>query len=178
MAPSVTRSRTEEMTEREERIWSALDEVPDPEIPTVSVVELGMIRQVELEEEALTVEMLPTFVGCPALNIIQTSIRDRLKETAQEFGVDPGRVEVKVSFSEPWSTDRITEEGREKLRTTGFSPPRPSGEGGGAEDRAPAECPYCGSTDTTRENPFGPTLCRAIHYCRSCKQPFEQFKTV
>ena len=163
-------------------VWSALDEVADPEIPTVSVVELGVIRGFAFEPqpgggERLTVELLPTFVGCPAIDVMQFEIGERLR--ALEL-VD--EVAVQVSFAEPWTSDRISPEGRAKLRGSGFAPPVVIGPTFSGEELqvmlASAECPYCGSRTTTLENPFGPTLCRAIYHCADCRQPFEQFKTV
>jgi ring-1,2-phenylacetyl-CoA epoxidase subunit PaaD len=154
----------------EAAVWAALAEVPDPEIPTISVVDLGVIRGVQVEGERLTVEMLPTFVGCPAIEVMRAQIGERLAPLADE-------VIVKLSFAEPWTSDRITENGREHLRMSGFAPP-----GLGPADELTvmpiASCPYCGSRNTTLENPFGPTLCRAIYHCADCRQPFEQFKRV
>jgi ring-1,2-phenylacetyl-CoA epoxidase subunit PaaD len=165
------------LTSRE--VWEALAEVPDPEIPVVSVVDLGMVRSVELDGERLRVELLPTFVGCPALEVIRESVAARLE------GMAP-RVEVEMSFAEPWTSDRITPQGRRKLRESGFAPPQPGPRPADASKplfttittRPTATCPWCGATDTTLENPFGPTLCRAIFWCRRCRQPFEQFKVV
>jgi ring-1,2-phenylacetyl-CoA epoxidase subunit PaaD len=158
-------------------VWAALEEVPDPEIPVVSVVDLGIVGSVELDAERLRVELLPTFIGCPALEVIRESVAARLA------GMAP-RVEVAVSFAEPWTSDRITAEGRRKLRESGFAPP-PSPQ---QDDDRPlfatiavrpqATCPWCGSSDTALENPFGPTRCRAIFWCNRCRQPFEQFKAV
>jgi ring-1,2-phenylacetyl-CoA epoxidase subunit PaaD len=167
---------------REVVVWSALDEVADPEIPAVSVVELGVIGGFSFEPrheggERLLVELLPTFVGCPAVDVMQQQIGDRLR--ALDL-VDEVRVDV--SFAVPWTSDRITPEGREKLRGSGFAPPVRIGPSFTGEELqvilATAECPYCGSRNTTLENPFGPTLCRAIYHCADCRQPFEQFKTV
>lgn len=167
---------------RDAVVWSALDEVADPEIPGISVVELGVIRGFAFEPkdgdaERLTVELLPTFVGCPAIDVMRDQIGERLR--ALEL-VDEVRVDV--SFAEPWTSDRITPEGRDKLRGSGFAPPEPVGATFSGEELQMmlpvAECPYCGSRNTTLENPFGPTLCRAIYHCDSCRQPFEQFKSV
>jgi ring-1,2-phenylacetyl-CoA epoxidase subunit PaaD len=163
-------------------VWSALDEVPDPEIPTISVVELGVIRGFDFEPlpgggERLTVELLPTFVGCPAIDVMQQQIGERLR--AMDL---VNEVRVDISFAEPWTSDRITPEGRAKLRGSGFAPPVTIGPTFTGEELqlmlTVAECPYCGSRNTTLENPFGPTLCRAIYHCADCRQPFEQFKTV
>jgi ring-1,2-phenylacetyl-CoA epoxidase subunit PaaD len=153
-------------------VWEALAEVPDPEIPVLSVVDLGLVHAVELEGERLRVELLPTFVGCPALEMIRQSVAERLA------GMAP-RVEVEMTFEVPWTSDRITADGRRKLRESGFAPP------GGSRPlfatipvRPSAACPWCGSADTTLENLFGPTLCRSVFWCNRCRQPFEQFKAV
>ena len=170
---------------REAVVWAALDEIADPEIPAISVVELGVIGGFAFEPapgggELLTVELLPTFVGCPAIDVMREQVGQRLRRLELADGVD-----VRVSFASPWTSDRITPEGREKLRANGFAPPALI-----AMD-APSvldvemlsmvsvvTCPYCGSRNTTLENPFGPTLCRAIYHCANCRQPFEQFKAV
>jgi ring-1,2-phenylacetyl-CoA epoxidase subunit PaaD len=155
-----------------EAVWEALAEVPDPEIPVLSVVDLGLVHAVELDGERLRVELLPTFVGCPALELIRQSVAERLA------GMAP-RVEVEMTFEVPWTSDRITADGRRKLRESGFAPP------GGTRPlfatipvRPSATCPWCGSADTTLENLFGPTLCRSVFWCNRCRQPFEQFKAV
>jgi ring-1,2-phenylacetyl-CoA epoxidase subunit PaaD len=160
-----------------EAVWEALAEVPDPEIPVVSVVDLGLVHTVELDGELLRVELLPTFVGCPALELIRRSVTDRLAGMAQ-------RVEVEMTFAVPWTSDRITPDGRRKLRQSGFAPPGPAGAGDARPlfatiaMRPIANCPWCGSADTTLENLFGPTLCRTVFWCNRCHQPFEQFKAV
>jgi ring-1,2-phenylacetyl-CoA epoxidase subunit PaaD len=160
-----------------EDVWEALAEVPDPEIPVVSVVDLGLVHTVELDGELLRVELLPTFVGCPALELIRRSVADRLA------GLAP-RVEVEMTFAVPWTSDRITPDGRRKLRQSGFAPPGPAGAGDARPlfatipMRPTATCPWCGSADTALENLFGPTLCRTMFWCNRCRQPFEQFKAV
>ncbi len=155
-------------------VWSALAEIPDPEIPVISLVELGVVRDVEVDGDRVRVEFTPTFLGCPALE----AMRAQMEAKIAELGVEP---DVRVISDDSWSTDRITPAGREKLREAGFAPPAPR------EATAPKlvqlqskvfRCPYCGSTETTLENIFGPTPCRSIRYCSSCRQPFEQFKTI
>ncbi len=157
-----------------EQVWAALDEVEDPEIPVVSLVDLGVVRDVQIDGDRVHVEFTPTFLGCPALEVM----RDRMAAKIVELGAEP---DVEVVADDSWSTDRITPAGREKLREAGFAPPAPR------EAEAPKlvqlrsqvfRCPYCGSTDTKLENVFGPTPCRSIRYCSSCRQPFEQFKTI
>jgi ring-1,2-phenylacetyl-CoA epoxidase subunit PaaD len=157
-------------TVNETEVWEALAEVPDPEIPVVSVVDLGLVHRVAVDGERLRVELLPTFVGCPALELIRESVAARLA------GMAPV-VEVEMTFAVPWSSDRITPEGRRKLGDSGFAPPtRPLFASIGM--RPTAACPWCGSADTTLENLFGPTLCRTLFWCNHCRQPFEQFKAV
>jgi len=163
---------------RERRIWDALAEIPDPEIPAISVVDLGVIGDVRFAGTHLTVDLLPTFIGCPAVGVMQAQIMERLTQLGVASSVD-----VKVSFNPPWTSERITPDGRERLRLSGFAPPPAVAMPGliGLEELAVlpiAECPLCGSRNTTLENPFGPTLCRAIYHCAHCRQPFEQFKRV
>jgi ring-1,2-phenylacetyl-CoA epoxidase subunit PaaD len=156
-----------------EQVWAALEQVEDPEIPVVSLVDLGVVRDVQVDGSRVHVEFTPTFLGCPALEVM----RDRMAEKITELGGEP---DVEVIADDSWSTDRITPEGREKLREAGFAPPAPRS----AETPTLLQlqrgfrCPYCGSTDTRLDNLFGPTPCRSIRYCEGCRQPFEQFKTI
>jgi ring-1,2-phenylacetyl-CoA epoxidase subunit PaaD len=157
-----------------ERVWEALGEIPDPEIPVLSLVDLGVVRDVEVAEERVHVEFTPTFLGCPALEVM----RDRIEEAVRALGGEP---DVEVVQDDSWSTDRITPEGRRKLREAGFAPPAPREAGGPTLLQLQSHafrCPYCGSTETRLENLFGPTPCRSIRYCAACRQPFEQFKTI
>jgi ring-1,2-phenylacetyl-CoA epoxidase subunit PaaD len=158
----------------EQQVWEALEEIPDPEIPVISLVELGVIRSVDVRGGRVRIEFTPTFLGCPALEVMKRA----LEEKVSALGAEP---EVEVVIDDSWSTDRITPAGREKLRAAGFAPPAPR------EASAPKlvqlqsgvfRCPYCGSTETRLENIFGPTPCRSLRYCESCRQPFEQFKTI
>jgi ring-1,2-phenylacetyl-CoA epoxidase subunit PaaD len=157
-----------------EQVWDALAEIADPEIPTISIVDLGVVREVAVENGTVRVEFTPTFLGCPALEVM----RDQMAERIRELGAEP---EVQVVLDDSWSTDRITPAGREQLRASGFAPPAPRGAGEPKLVQLQAgafKCPYCGSTDTRLENIFGPTPCRSLRYCESCRQPFEQFKTI
>ena len=162
------------MVVTEEQVREALAGIPDPEIPVISIVDLGVVRAVDVDGERVRVEFTPTFLGCPALE----AMRVAMEEAIRDLGAEP---EVDVVLDDSWSTDRITPEGREKLREAGFAPPAPR------EATAPTlvqlttavfRCPYCGSTETRLENIFGPTPCRSLRYCESCRQPFEQFKTI
>jgi ring-1,2-phenylacetyl-CoA epoxidase subunit PaaD len=157
-----------------EQVWAAFDEIPDPEIPVISLVDLGVIRSVDVSDGHVRVDFTPTFLGCPALETMTRA----LEETLASLGAE---ADVRVVQDDSWSTDKITPAGREKLRRAGFAPPAPR------EAAAPKlvqlqsnvfRCPYCGSTQTRLENIFGPTPCRSLRYCEACRQPFEQFKTI
>jgi len=162
----------------EAAIRAALAEVMDPELPMLSVVDLGMVHRVEVPGGSgpIRVEVLPTFIGCPALELIKSSIATRL--------ADFGRpVEVTATFEVPWTSDRISPAGRAALLAAGIAPPGSDAAAGFApaslidlEPRVP--CPHCGSRHTTLENVFGPTQCRTIRYCADCRQPFEAIKPV
>jgi len=157
-----------------EQVWDALAEIPDPEIPVISLVDLGVIREVDVSNGCVRIDFTPTFLGCPALEVM----RDAMADSIRALGVEP---QIHVRNDDSWSTDRITPEGREKLRTSGFAPPPPRAAGGPTLVQLQANvhrCPYCGSTATRLENIFGPTPCRSLRYCTDCKQPFEQFKTI
>ncbi len=155
-----------------DRVWEALELVKDPEIPTVSVVELGLIRQVGFAGTKLLVAIAPTFVGCPALDVMKTAIQDRLLA----IGID--QVEVKTVLRPAWTSDLITREGRKKLKLVGLAPPLRHG--GDLEHiiDVSASCPYCDSENTELKNSFGSSLCRSIYFCNNCTQPFEQFKPI
>jgi ring-1,2-phenylacetyl-CoA epoxidase subunit PaaD len=157
-----------------ETVWAALGGVMDPEIPAVSITEMGMVLEVATENKHVSVTVLPTFTGCPAIDVI---VHDVEQAVAGVEGV--GSVGVKLVFDPPWSTERISPEGRMKLQQSGLAPPA-AGPVLITDIRLPehAVCPFCGSRDTAKENPFGPTPCRAIYYCGSCRNPFEQFKPV
>jgi ring-1,2-phenylacetyl-CoA epoxidase subunit PaaD len=147
----------------ESAVRAALSEITDPEIPTISIVDLGVVHRAHVGPDgAIHVELLPTFVGCPAIEVIQSAVRDRLLA----FGWP---VEVTVSFEVPWTSDRISPEGRERLRRSGFAPPA---------DLDAVRCPYCDSGRVAMDSIFGPTLCRSLFYCRDCRQPFEAFKPI
>ncbi len=148
----------------EAAVWEALEEIPDPEIPVVSLVDLGVIRSVDVSDGHVRIEFTPTFLGCPALEFMKRAIEENVPEA-----------EVVVIQDDSWSTDKITAAGREKLRQAGFAPPAPRL----VQLKSQVHrCPYCGSTETRLENIFGPTPCRSLRYCESCRQPFEQFKTI
>ncbi len=148
----------------EQEVWETLEQIPDPEIPVISLVDLGVIRSVDVRDGHVRIEFTPTFLGCPALEFMKRAIEEKV----------PG-AEVEVVQDDSWSTDKITPAGREKLRAAGLAPPAPRLV---QLQSAVHRCPYCGSTETRLENIFGPTPCRSLRYCEGCRQPFEQFKTI
>ena len=154
-------------------VWAALAEIPDPEIPVISLVDLGVVKNVAVTDGTVHLDFTPTFMGCPALEVMQRAMESKIVA----LGAEPA---INVRLDDSWSTDDITPTGREKLRAAGFAPPAPRA--AGKLELVQLErgfrCPYCGSTETKLENLFGPTPCRSIRYCDDCRQPFEQFKTI
>ncbi len=153
-----------------QELWDALARIPDPEIPVVGVVEMGIVREVVVEGPRATIRMTPTFSGCPALHLI----RAQLEATARALGFE--EVVVETVLSPPWTTDWITPEAKERLRRYGIAPPGPAPLL--QLEAAPTPCPRCGSLNTSLKNPFGPTLCKAIYVCNACQEPFESFKAL
>jgi ring-1,2-phenylacetyl-CoA epoxidase subunit PaaD len=146
-----------------DELMVALAEVADPEIPMVSIVDLGIVHRADVAADGrIEVELLPTFVGCPAIDAIRLAVGHRLAT----FGRP---VDVSITFEVPWTSERITAAGRARLRESGFAPP--------AEPEH-VRCPYCDSPNVAMDSAFGPTLCRSLFYCRACRQPFESFKAV
>ena len=147
-----------------------LGEVPDPEIPAISVVDLGIVRDVGWEEDTLVVDVTPTYAGCPATLVIALDIETALRDR----GID--KVEVRRRMSPPWSTDWITDEACEQLRSYGIAPPERRYASGVAGNSV--ACPFCASEETRLQSEFGSTLCKALHVCNDCRQPFERFKCI
>lgn len=144
-------------------IWQALRTVMDPEIPVLSVVDLGIVEAVRVGEEVVEVDLIPTFVACPATRLIVEAVR---AEVARH--VPDRRVAVRLLTAPPWTTARVTEEGRRQLVSFGIA----------FEDGGLPPCPFCGSARTVLASDFGPTLCRRVYYCEDCRQPFEAMKQV
>jgi ring-1,2-phenylacetyl-CoA epoxidase subunit PaaD len=148
-------------------VWQALGSVEDPEIPAVSIVDLGLIRHVELKPDGrIDVGLTPTYVGCPATEVIEGAVRSALR------AADIGSFTVTPVLSPAWSSDWITEVGRRKLQSYGIVPPER------APSRLPVACPHCHSLQTETVSEFGSTPCKALHRCRSCLEPFEYFKCI
>lgn len=156
-----------------QRVWNILNEIPDPEVPAISIVELGVVRNVELQDNHVLVSMTPTYSGCPALKVME----DAVKEALSEEGFD---VSIKIVYKPAWTTEWMSESTREKLKAYGIAPPpkltfehlHPLGK----PERDTAQCPFCNSRDTRLTSQFGSTACKALYYCNACQQPFELFK--
>lgn len=152
-------------------ILTLLEEVKDPEIPVLSLVDLGVITGVEIgENEHVAVSMTPTFAGCPAMDYMKKDVA----RTLEKHGIRNHT--VTMSFDKPWDSNKISEKGRQHLKEFGLAPPPKYNMVLDLDILEYAACPYCDSNDTTLRTPFGPTLCRAMHYCNNCRQMFEQFK--
>lgn len=162
-------STTKEITS--EYIWKLLEEVPDPEIPVVSVIDLGVIRHVIKEDDgSWTIKMTPTYTGCPATNFMAINVVSRLKKEGIKSKVD-------IVLSPAWITDYITEEGRRKLKEYGVAPPQEGGDSSTLFGKRPdVICPRCDSTNTTMVSNFGSTACKAFYKCNDCLEPFDYFK--
>ena len=158
-----------------DEVYGVLNTVMDPEVPVISVVELGIVRDVAIQQDAVTITITPTYSGCPAMREIEADIRTALIA----HGVHD--VSVKLVLSPAWTTDWIGPEAREKLRAYGIAPPgraEPQGLITLTRARAAVPCPFCGSNDTRLQSEFGSTACKAIHVCNSCRQPFDEFKAL
>jgi ring-1,2-phenylacetyl-CoA epoxidase subunit PaaD len=174
----VTSPDQREWPDLERSLWQALAGVRDPEIPPCSITDLGIVERVTVSSDHVEIDLLPTFAGCPALDVIRLDTEAAARAVAGER-----TVRVRFVFAPPWTSDRITPAGREALRTYGITPP---GEGGlrgpvvialaGLRPLEGVTCPFCGRAETVMESAFGPTLCRTTHFCRACRNPFEAFK--
>lgn len=157
-------------SDRAAEVWKALGEVADPEIPVLSLVDLGVIRSVQVQESGVEIEMTPTFTGCPALERMKEDVEMKLKSKGFESVV------IRVNHAVQWSTDNLDETTKEKLRVFGIAPPPKTMESLAVTLELPVVCPFCSSARTHLESPFGATLCKQIYYCDSCLQSFERFK--
>ena len=157
-----------------EAVFAILDTVMDPEVPVLSVVELGIVRDVEIDAAGVTVVVTPTYSGCPAMKLIEDDIVSAL----HAGGVAEAR--VRTVFTPAWTTDWIPEAARKKLVAYGIAAPSPSGVHSPVQlrRREPVHCPFCGSANTSLRSDFGSTACKALHYCNACTQPFEEFKSI
>ena len=157
----------------EQKILEWLEEVKDPEIPVLSLIDLGVIQKVDIAtDQSVRVTMTPTFSGCPAMDVMKQDVEDTLEKN----GID--NYEVCVSFETPWNSERISDKGRAALKEFGLAPPPKNTLIVDIDVLSKVSCPFCDSNNTRLTTPFGPTLCRSMHYCDNCKQAFEQFKPV
>ena len=145
-------------------IWRWLDEVPDPEIPVISVVDLGIVRDVSWQGDALEVTVTPTYSGCPATAVIAMDVETVLRDRGLTD------IRLKTQVAPPWTTNWMSDKGRAKLSDYGIAPPSPAG--------GPDACPRCGSTEVERVSQFGSTPCKAHWRCRDCLEPFDYFKCI
>ena len=164
-------------TASREQLLEILSQVKDPELPFIDIVELGVVRDVALEDGTVVVSITPTYSGCPAIQVIEQEAVAALRD----HGFD--EVRVRTVFSPAWSTDWMSEETKQKFRDNGIAPPQGSSASGGIAElvslrraRPTIECPYCGSSNTVEKSEFGSTACKSIHFCNGCHQPFDYFK--
>jgi ring-1,2-phenylacetyl-CoA epoxidase subunit PaaD len=160
-----------------EELLRILTDVKDPELPFIDIVELGVVRDVECDDDRVTVSLTPTYSGCPAMQVIERDVVTALHDR----GFD--NVEVRTVFSPAWSTDWMSEATRQKFRDNGIAPPQAAASAGGIAElvslrraRPTIPCPFCGSSNTIEKSEFGSTACKSIHFCNSCHQPFDYFK--
>lgn len=162
--------------EKTEAIWNLLREIPDPEIPVINIVELGVVREVSYSGDTLTIAITPTYTGCPAMKAIEESIYSHLRAS----GIP--EIHVKTVLKPAWTTDWLSDEAREKLRIYGIAPPERVGPQHLypflSEKKSEVACPRCGSTHTTLKSFFGSTACKALYFCEECKEPFDHFKCI
>ncbi len=152
-----------------EEILHILETVKDPEIPVLSLIDLGVITDVVVDQKSVLVKMTPTFVGCPAMDYMKAEVEAALLEN----GFTPT---VQITFEKPWSSDLISEKGKAALKKYGLAPPPSNKVFTDLEILETGVCPRCDGENTEMKSPFGPTLCRALYYCHDCKEAFEQFK--
>ncbi len=160
------------MEKNPDQVMAALTQVMDPEIPRVSIVDLGMVERISVVPDAIVITLIPTYMGCPATRLIAERAQMQVKQALQ-LPLDMVRVEWSTDVA--WTTDRVTETGRRHLKEFGIAPPPATGNTLLTPD-VPVSCPLCGATTTTMENLFGATACRSLYYCRQCKNPFEVMK--
>lgn len=154
-------------------IREQLKQVKDPEIPTISIVDLGIVTGIDIQENDVHVTLTPTFAGCPALRLMEDMVVNHLNSYNQL-----GKITVETSFETTWTTDLITDEGHAAIKKHGLAPPIRNCSNITMEVIEATNCPYCDSDNTSMKSPFGPTLCRSLHYCNNCKQAFEGFKPI
>lgn len=161
------------MEHSKDEIWSLIKDIPDPEIPVITIEELGVLRDIELDEEGVRVVITPTYTGCPAMRLFE----DEIMKVLNENGI---RASIKTVYAPAWTTDWITDSAKEKLRKGGIAPPQ-----GKSFDKSSLtgadkkiKCPLCGSHNTKMVSQFGSTACKALYQCQDCQEPFDYFKCI
>ena len=163
------------MNQSNEHIQSLLSAIPDPEIPVITIIELGVIRDIEITDEtSISLKITPTYSGCPAMKQIEDDVRKKLSENGFK------NITINTIFSPPWTTDWITPEAKEKLRTYGIAPPEHSTDDKGwlTGKTKTIACPRCKSQNTKLISQFGSTACKALYQCQDCLEPFDYFKCI
>lgn len=155
-----------------EKVWELLNQIPDPDIPVISIVELGLVKDVEISDDSkVTVTITPSYSGCPAMSVFKDDIKVLLREN------DFKEVEIKTSLTPAWTTDWLSPATKEKMRVHGIAPPEHEPDQGMLFcKQKPVACPRCGNHETKIVSRFGSTPCKALWYCNTCQQPFEYFK--
>ena len=154
-------------------IWQLLEEIPDPEIPVLTITDLGVVREVEINGDSVIITITPTYSGCPAMNQFEDDIKTKLKENGIEY------VKVNMRYDPAWTTDWLSEEAKQKLQDYGIAPPEQKTTDKNAlivDNRKSVTCPRCKSTNTKMISQFGSTACKALYQCNECHEPFDYFK--
>ena len=163
------------LTYTKEQVWNLLSEIPDPEIPVITIVELGVLRNVEIQSEKVIVTITPTYTGCPAMKVFEDDIVKKLNEEGIK------ETEIKMVYSPAWTTDWMSDKALKKLKEYGIAPPIKGSEDKGilfGSDRKVVPCPQCNSENTSLKSQFGSTACKALYICGDCKEPFDYFKCI
>ena len=158
------------ITETQAQVWELLNTVTDPEIPVLSVIDLGIVRDIKIENETLEVIITPTYSGCPAMGLIGMNIREKLMENNFD------KIRITHRLSPAWTTDWMTDEGKEKLKSYGIAPPSSKTFDNDYLKNLPVQCPHCTSRNTKLISQFGATSCKALYQCEDCREPFDYFK--
>ena len=164
-----------EIISTEADIWNYLKEIPDPEIPVINIVELGVVRAIEINADKINISVTPTYIGCPAMKVIEEDISAVLKSKGFND------VTIKTILSPAWTTDWITDEAKQKLKKYGIAPPESASEDKGylfSKGVKKVNCPHCNSTNTEMKSQFGSTACKALYICKDCLEPFDYFKCI
>ena len=166
---------TVEVKNIEDQIWSLLSGIPDPEIPVISITELGVVRNVEVNKNGIIISITPTYSGCPAMKVFEDDIISTLTREGYQ------NIKIKTIYSPAWTSDWLGEEAKQKLKKYGIAPPGKTSEDKNMmfeENTKIVPCPYCDSSNTKLTSQFSSTACKALHFCNQCQQPFEHFKCI